>query len=488
MKNYITGLLVCLAASSYAQQESDQLANKRLFNKLEYFINSQQTDSIYELGSSTFKKELRFDFFADYLRKNVYKLGRIRNATIANFENGNALYNLAFDDAALRLLFSVDSSYKFQTLTFLPATINTEASQVVTESTVAATAEPSKPESLQQQRSPQALFVDSLAAQYLQQHPKQSLSIGIINKGVTERYFYGETSKGNQTLPTATSIYEIGSLSKLFTAILLADLVEKKTINLNDSIAKFLPDSVRTNPALKNITFQQLANHTSGLPRLPDNLEKTANFTEADPYRNYGKKELYAYLKNMSINAGDAEQYAYSNLGFAVLGDLIQTITKKSYEQLLNEVISTPLNLTHTAVQVNPKLYTLLQGMDNEGKLAASWNFQSFAAAGGIKSSLEDLLIFAKAQFKMPETPIEQAMALTKQFTFFLPPTTDIGLAWHISMYEDLISYQHTGQTAGSSSYIILTPDHKSAVVVLSNASAPVDTLGDKLIDRVLSQ
>jgi Beta-lactamase class C and other penicillin binding proteins len=263
------------------------------------------------------------------------------------------------------------------------------------------------------------LFVDSVANAYLKQQNTQSLAIGILKNGQTKTYFYGETAKGNQTPPTKTSIYEIGSLSKVFTAILLSNLVEEGTITLDQPISLFLPDTLKKNEELSKITFQMLANHTSGLPRLPDNLDKVKGFNENDPYKTYDKKALYNYLSSFKNKKNPGEEYEYSNLGYAVLGDIICGIYKKSYEQLVKDIIGKPLDMNNTFQVLDPKRKDTFKVYNKDGQEVIPWSFDAFGPAGGLKSTLEDLLKFANAQFKMPQNPLENAMANTRLFTFF---------------------------------------------------------------------
>lgn len=117
-------------------------------------------------------------------------------------------------------------------------------------------------------------IVDSIAKTYLKQQNTASLSIGIIRDGKAKSYFYGEITKGSGTAPTAKSLYEIGSITKVFTAILLSNLVENGTVTLDQPIALFLPDTLKKNEALAHITFRMLANHTSGLPAYRTTLKK----------------------------------------------------------------------------------------------------------------------------------------------------------------------------------------------------------------------
>src|SRR5690606_16667116 len=145
------------------------------------------------------------------------------------------------------------------------------------------------------------------------------------------------------------TLYEIGSLTKVFTASLLADLVVKEMIGLDDSIVGYLPDSVSANPALQGITFKTLANHTSGLPRMADNWNRVPGFDERDPYAAYDQKALFGFLKNYQASREPGEEYEYSNLGYGLLGELIAVISQKPYTQLLEETILVPLQLSNTS-------------------------------------------------------------------------------------------------------------------------------------------
>src|SRR5690606_29602210 len=150
-----------------------------------------------------------------------------------------------------------------------------------------------------------------------------SLAIGLVHNNHTKTFFYGETAKENATLPTEETIYEIGSMTQVFTATLLADMTERGAIRLEDPIVKLLPDSIARNPGLQGITFQSLANHTSGLPKLPSNLDKAPNFNPLDPYASYSRKDLFAFLKSFQSDTILGEKYEYSPLGYALLGELM---------------------------------------------------------------------------------------------------------------------------------------------------------------------
>ncbi|WP_294346998.1 serine hydrolase domain-containing protein [Sphingobacterium sp.] len=475
MKHFITLILLGISSYSFAQPGSEEQINRGVYNKLEFFINSQMTDSAYNLASDSFKKQFSLSRFTQVL-ENLYPLGRVKSSTRKEFEKGIATYQMDFDSKSYDVIFATDPTLKFHTLKFTPSTTTPQVEKTIM---VPAT---------QKSVDNDDLFIDSVAHAYLKQQNTQSLSIGIIKNGQTKTYFYGEAAKGNQSPPTKTSIYEIGSLSKVFTAILLSNLVEEGTVTLDQPISLFLPDSLKKNEELSKITFQMLANHTSGLPRLPDNFGKVDGYNEKDPYKTYDKKALYNYLSGFKNTKNPGEEYEYSNLGYAVLGDIICGLYKKSYDQLVKDIICKPLEMNNTFQVLESKRKDTFKVYNKEGQEALPWSFNVFAPAGGLKSTLEDLLKFANAQFKMPQNPLENAMANTRLFTFFLPPDTDLGLAWHMSLIDNLTVFWHNGGRGGSSSYLALSPDKKSGVVMLSNSAFSTDDQGKAILNYLLHQ
>lgn len=475
MKNFIATLLLISSLSALAQNSNQEQINHTFYNKIEFFINSQQTDSIYKLANENFKKAVPYASLKNLLENEIYPLGRIQNAEKLNFKNGISHYRIDFSSQSFNVPFGMDSTLHYHTLGFQPTTkpIADKQEPVLTNTVV---------------ENKIDFFIDSAANVYTKKGNTQSLAIGIIKNEQLNTYFYGETEKGNKVLPTSGTLYEIGSLSKIFTATLLADFVQNGTLSLDQPIIDFLPDSLKTNPSLQKITFKTLANHTSGLPRLPNNLDKTKAFDPNNPYKDYDKKYLFQYLATFKAERESGEKYEYSNLGYALLGEILTSLNKKSYNTAIQETIAKPLGLTSTTDALNPKTQYLPKVYNVKGEETKAWEFQIFSAAGGLKSTVTDLLTFAKAQFKMPETQLENAMALTRQFTYFLPPNTDIGLAWHMDLLDDITYCYHTGATGGSSSFIAIAPDKKTAVVLLSNASESVEKTGISLFHFLLSQ
>ncbi|KGE15721.1 serine hydrolase domain-containing protein [Sphingobacterium deserti] len=458
-------------------QSKTELINRAIFNKIEFFINTQMTDSIYSLASDNFKKQIPAEQLAFVLNK-LYQLGTIQQVDVVDFKENTATYLLQFSEHALQAKLALDSTLHYEMLAFVPAEKPTQ--KKVEKADVISNVE---------KVSPLDFYIDSLASSYVKKGDAQSLAIAIFHQNDYKTFFYGETEKGNQTLPTETSLYEIGSITKVFTAVLLADLVTKNMLELDDTISKFLPDSVAQNPAIQGITFKQLANHTSSLPRLADNWNKVAGFNERDPYAAYDRKALFSFLKNFKGGKNPGEEYEYSNVGFGLLGELISIITKKPYIQYLQETVLTPLQMTGTLEKVDAKKQqAFLKVYDAEGNETPLWNWKAMVGAGGLKSNAKDLTLFAVEQFKMPLEDLQKAMALTREFTFFTPNNMDIGLAWHMSMLDGIIYFRHTGGTAGSSSFIGLSPDTKTSVVVLSNQAESVEEISVAIMEKLLQQ
>lgn len=479
IRNLLFLLFTCVALTGLGQTRTEE-ANRAVFNRIEFFINTQMTDSIYNLASEGFKKQISQDQLA-FMLQNIYQLGRIADVEVEDFKGNMATYRVYFpDERQLLAKLAIDSTYHYTTLTF------TAADRKVKE----IEAKKNEEETISRVENDSSLdrYIDHVANAYIKKDHTQSLAIAVFHKNKYQSFLYGETEAGNTTLPTENTLYEIGSVTKIFTATLLADLVTKDIIQLEDRIIDFLPDSVSSNPSLKEITFKTLANHTSGLPRMADNWNRIAGFDAKDPYSAYDQKALFNFLKDYKSSREPGEEYEYSNLGYGLLGELLSIICEKPYMQCLQETVLTPLQLHNTTDALDTEEQQAVpSGLDKNGNTTPLWTWQAMKGAGGLKSSIKDLMLFAVEQFKMPENELQNAMALTRQFTFFTPDNMDIGLAWHMSMTDDgIIYFHHTGGTAGSSSFIGLSPDTKTAVVMLSNAAESVDLIGAEIMEKLL--
>lgn len=311
------------------------------------------------------------------------------------------------------------------------------------------------------------------------------LSLAIIKDGTTK--FYG-VKRENDTIFTINNhdgVFEIGSISKVFTATLLADMVVNNQLGLDDNINDYLEWPLKDGV---EITFKQLSNHTSGLPRLPSNLLPDSVDLQ-NPYKDYDENKLKQYLtKHLVLNQNPGEKSEYSNLGVGLLGFILSEIDSTSYEILLQTKICTKYDMASTTTDRNSIKNKLVRGLDTDGNETPNWDLNVLMGAGGIVSSVTDLSKFAQAQFN----DSNQAMALTRKPTFSLETNkSEMGLGWAIIRNQHGISFMHSGGTGGYRSNIVLDVANKNGIIILSNLSAfhkqnmNIDNLGKRLMETL---
>jgi len=292
------------------------------------------------------------------------------------------------------------------------------------------------------------------------------LSIGIIDNGKVK--FIG-IKRINDTIKITEnfkSVFEIGSISKVFTATLLAHFVYEGKLKLDDPIQDYLDFTININD---KITFRELANHTSGLPRLPTNLN-LLTVDKDNPYKEYDSKKLKAYLtEKIEIQRKPGTVYEYSNLGVGLLGFGLTEISKTTYEDLLQEMIFTKYEMSNSTTNKSEITTKLVRGLSPTGEVTPNWDLGVLAGAGAILSTTKDLSKFALAQFDLKNA----ALIMTHKPTYKINENMRIGLGWHIIKgvdESDLI--WHNGGTGGYTSSIALDSNNKNGILVLSNVSA----------------
>lgn len=326
--------------------------------------------------------------------------------------------------------------------------------------------------------------IDRLALEYIRKPNTHALAIGVLDDRNSAQYFYGHVTTDDRKLPDESTVFEIGALTETFTAAIFASMILSGQVDPDAPITVYLPDSVANNAALRGITLKNLANYTSGLPH-------TDSLRDGD----YSKEGLLSFLKNYNPISGAAEApethapgeiYRYSDLGYGVIGTILEEITHKTYQTLIDEYINSPLDLSLTTLPTQ-KDQDLISEHNPDGEPVIVQIPEALIGSKGLKSSLSDLLVYIQTHFKTPDTPIEQALAFTREFTFFDPPETDLALAWHLRLEGDNLVYFHRGQTSRSSCYIAFAPDRKRAVVLLSNAPENVESLGKNILNVLLN-
>lgn len=311
-----------------------------------------------------------------------------------------------------------------------------------------------------------------------------SIVVGYIDGGDVEFYSYGKLEVDGGIDADENSVFEIGSISKVFTAILFADKVVSREMRLLDAISKYLPKEVRT-PSRngKEITLKDLATHSSGLPRLPSNL-LIENLNQ--PYANYTNDDMYEFISNYELTTDIGVRWQYSNYGMGLLGHILELQSGKSYEDLLFEKITIPLKMSSTAVHLNAELKSRLTIGHKKGKkLLEGHDMQSLVGAGGIRSTAKDLITFLQANVLNTELPIKKAMLLSHQQAFKdAGRNREIGLGWFRSSDGTII--WHGGNTPGYASFIGFDKKTNKGVVVLTNSAGNVQDIGFRLLGSTL--
>ncbi|MEO8909634.1 MAG: serine hydrolase [Gemmatimonadaceae bacterium] len=313
---------------------------------------------------------------------------------------------------------------------------------------------------------------------------KQAVGIvaGTLDHGRTGVFTAGTSGAAGVALDGNT-VFEIGSITKVFTASLLADMVSRGEVRLDDPVAKYLPKSVRVPTRNgKQITLLDLATQSSGLPRMPDNFRPK---DENNPYADYSVDQMYAFLSGYQLPRDIGSQYEYSNLGVGLLGHALSLRAGKSYEDLLTERILRPLGLNDTRIVLNPSMKArLAPGHSPSGAIVENWDLPTLAGAGALRSTANDLLKFLAANLDSTSSPLGRILATTHVARRDVDAVRmRIGLNWHVLNTSERLIVWHNGGTGGYRSYIGFDTTGKRAVVVLSNQSASVDDIGFHLLD-----
>lgn len=308
--------------------------------------------------------------------------------------------------------------------------------------------------------------------------PKIGITIALVDENGAR---FVNSSAVNKSASQA--VYEIGSITKVFTTTLLAEMVKRGEVRLNDPIAKYLPANVKV-PQFegKLITLEHLAAQTSGLPRMPDNF-KPAN--PQNPYVDYTTEMLYDFLSGYELKRAPGEKYEYSNLGVGLLGHVLSLRLKMSLEDAYKKRILEPLGMKNTMMNLSPALKTrLLPGFNSLGKAAANWNLaESLAAAGGLRSTAEDMAAFAAANMNLKKSNLAEIFAAAQEPRAQAnSPEMRIGLGWHILSKNGAEVIWHNGGTGGYRSFIGFDKKRKKGVVILANAALDLDDIGFYLL------
>jgi len=307
--------------------------------------------------------------------------------------------------------------------------------------------------------------------------------VGVVDKGGVRRTVAYGPKAGVAPLDERT-VFEIGSITKTFTAAILADMVRRGEVALDDPVAKYLPPgTVVPSRDGKQITLLDLATQTSGLPRMPANF---APRNPNDPYADYTPAQLYDFLRSYQLTRGIGERYEYSNLGTGLLGHALALYVGKSYEATVTERVLKPLRMDDTRITLtDAQRRRLAPGHSPDGALAASWEIRTLEGAGALRSTVKDMLTYIRANADSTSAPLGATMALTHGAR--RPggsPAVALGLAWHrLRLPSGNVIVFHNGGTGGYRSFTGYSERTGEGVVVLANSATSVDEVGFRLLE-----
>ena len=319
--------------------------------------------------------------------------------------------------------------------------------------------------------------IQAIARQGVPIEGRAGVVIGLLEPGGTSRVVTAaDVPYDGRTL------FEIGSITKVFTGILLADMAERGEVRLDDPIAHFLPQGTSV-PSRngKHIRLVDLATHSSGLPRMPSNFA----VDPSNPRDGYPAERLYEFLRGHELTRDIGGRAEYSNLGVGLLAHALSLHAGRSYETLVTERILEPLGMTSTRIVLSPAdRERLAPGHSSRRRMAPSWPITALAGAGALRSTADDMLKFLAANIQPPDNAVGRAIRAAQIPRATFDESTRVGLLWlvHTTRFGRTVVW-HNGGTAGYRTYIGFDPDRRVGVVVLSNRNNSVDRIGAHLLD-----
>jgi D-alanyl-D-alanine-carboxypeptidase/D-alanyl-D-alanine-endopeptidase len=327
---------------------------------------------------------------------------------------------------------------------------------------------------------------------------RQSVGIvvGLIEPQGRRVIAYGKLDQADSRPLNGDTVFEIASITKLLTALALAEMVQRGDVKLTDPVAKYLTGVKVPERGGHQITLEDLATHTSGLPREPSNLKARSVY---DPWAGYSFEDLSEFLSSYQLSRDPGGRFEYSNLGVALLGTALARRAGVNYEALIRKLITGPLGMASTAVTPTQEMAARLSAGHNyllEPDPATKSNI--FAPAGALRSTVNDLLKLLSAVLGYTQTPLAPAIRATLAVHRPMAPLMarlvavvaggtggdQIHLGWSSTREKGVEVVWHSGAVPGFRSFIGFDRGMRRGVVVLSNAgNSGVDDIGMHLLN-----
>lgn len=447
MKQLIYLLLLAISLST-AKAQNNHIIKDSLIAK----FNRGDLKGIYTMADTGFKESVTEEQLVGLLR-GASGLGKILSSEFIGTDTANvSSYRLVFPKKSLLLIIRATSAFTYNNfgLSFYKLPVVRTRQKFLTDNAM---------------KSHLDSVVQDAVSLYMSNKNVAGLSVGVLQDGKMYKYNFGEIKKESGQIPTANTIYEIGSVTKTFTGILLAKAVIDGKVKLDDDIRKYLSGSY-PNLAFAGHPIQlvHLSNHTSRLPshpKLPD--------TQEDPFSpsvKFTDAMLTNILHQVALDTLPGIKREYSNFAVGLLGIILEKVYGLEYEQLVKKYILSPYGMKQTRISLSKADFkTFSQGYDLEGNPASYWRNRLAEAAGGIRSTTHDMLLYIKAQMDTQDTAAELSHTVT-----FGDTQKGTGLNWGISTTkEGHLRWTHDGGTDGFTSLCIVYPELNSGIILLTN-------------------
>ncbi|MDZ7898251.1 MAG: serine hydrolase domain-containing protein [Arcicella sp.] len=359
------------------------------------------------------------------------------------------------------------------------------------------------------QDSPLSPYDEKLVQNYLAKFGTKSLVIGVIKDGVQSVKGYGKINRfgKKKVTPDGNTMFEIGSITKVFTTLILADLVKKDSIQLNEPIINLLPKKKYSySKSINDITILNLATHTSGLPRVtnrsingilwsrifPPLAISTLIFGYFNPYRNYDTTKLFRDLRHIRLDNKVGSKSSYSNFGMTTLGYILTNKSKLNYDDLLTKTVLDTLRMNKTFLDLPESEYdNIADGHNKFGMKTPKWTFKDkMQSTGAINSTVHDLMKFLEVNLEGQKNLYLHNLFDDCQTTRYkISEQRSIGLAWIKTKSENTNNQEiiwHNGGTGGFRSFLGFNKETKTGIVILSNSVKSVDKLAIDILKMLM--
>lgn len=417
-------------------------------------FNRKDFQGIYSMSDTIFRKEVSQASFLTFL-ENVAQAGVMESSALSEDLGDIKYFHIKMPAIQVELRISVTPANRFQVF----AISRTEEYDTAYVKAIATD-------------NPLKTSLDSAIDRSVRKHMRNKnaagISLGIIKNGQVYRYHYGEVEKGKGVLPSSGTFYEIGSITKTVTGIILAHAVQDKKVKLDDDIRKYFAGSY-PNLEFKGqpVRVVHLSNHSSGLPGLPDDFFKQP-YDSLDPYVSYSEERLMEALHRVKLDTFPGVNYYYSNWGVSLLGRVLEKAYAMPFDKLVERFITGPMNMRDTKFVLSEKeMERFAKGHTDKGRQTPYWTIKAFAAAGALRSTLDDMMKYLENNIHPKSEAVRFSHELTRG-TYL----NGNGLGWFVqTSLGGHRYYQHTGGTGGFATKILAIPEIDAGFVLLTNNS-----------------